>query len=345
MITDMAVLTREQLRSQIRENKMAPVYLFFGEETYLRDLAVKTIADKIFNDGDLREFNESAISLANSDLRDALAAAEQFPMMSQKRVVRITEVRITDAGRKETVKEEHEKALAAYLNNPCETTVIFFVADELDKRRKVSKLLLEKCTAVEFTALSDGEVIAWLKGRMEDFGARADDKTLQYLIGMIGNDLRKAAAELEKLAVASLPDGIITKELIDQLISNSRELSNFALTDHLLAKNRIRALETIHKLLDDGAEPLMILGLIASNYHRLALVKDLMKQGLDPREVSRAVSMPYGKQEEFKATARRLEWEKLTHILRRLADVDLAIKTSVATPRLQIEMLVCELTA
>jgi DNA polymerase-3 subunit delta len=341
----MAVLTREQLRSLIRENRIAPVYLFFGDETYLRDLAVKTISDKLFGEGDLREFNETEVSLSNTDLRDALAAADQLPMMSQKRVVRVTEVRISDSGRNVTVREEHETALESYLNNPNPSTVVFFVADDLDKRRKVSKLLLEKTTAVEFAALSDQEVVGWLKDRLKEFNARADDNVLRHLVGLIGNDLRKVSGELEKLAVASLPDGVVTVGLIDQLISNSRELSNFALTDHLLAKNRSRALETVHKLLDDGAEPVMLLGLIASNYHRLALVKDLMKQGMDRRDVARAVNMPYSKQEEFMTMARRLETEKLSHILRRMAEVDLAIKTSLATPRLQIEMLVCELTS
>lgn len=341
----MAILTREQLRNQVRENRIAPVYLFFGVETYLRDLAVKTISDKIFKEGDLREFNESVISLANTDLRDALAAADQLPMMSEKRVVRITEVRISDTGRNVTVREEHEASLAAYLTNPNKSSVVFFVADDLDKRRKVSKLLLENTVAVEFTALSDQEAVGWLKTRLEDLKARADDQVLRNLVDLTGNDLRKASNELEKLAVASLPDGIITGELVEQLISNSRELSNFALTDHLIGRNRIKALETVHKLLDDGAEPVMLLGLIASNYHRLAIVKDLMKQGLDRGAVAREVKMPYGKQEEFLATARRLEQEKLTHILCRMAEVDLALKTSLATPRLQIEMLVCELTA
>src|ERR1700755_2721926 len=101
----MGVLTREQLRVQIRENKITPVYLFFGAETYLRDLAVKTISDKIFAPDYLREFTESAISLSDSDLRDALAAAQQYPMMSQKRVVRVTELRVSDSGRG-SLKEE-----------------------------------------------------------------------------------------------------------------------------------------------------------------------------------------------------------------------------------------------
>lgn len=345
----MAILTREQLRNQIRSGEVAPVYLFFGAESYLRDVAVKTISDKMFGEGDLREFNETEISLANSDVRDALSAANQLPMMAQKRVVRVSGVRVSDTGRKDNIKdtltEDDEKALVEYLDDPCKESVVFFIADILDKRRKVSKLLLEKCTAVEFTELTDQEIVGYLRDRLKDFGASADENVLRHVVGLVGNDLRKVSSELEKLAVASLPDGIITNELVEQLISNARELSNFALTDHLLSKNRARALETVHKLLDDGAEPVMLLGLIASNYHRLALVKDLMKQGMERKDVARAVNMPYSKQDEFMAMARRLETEKLTHILRRMAEVDLAIKTSLATPRLQIEMLVCELTA
>jgi GTP-dependent phosphoenolpyruvate carboxykinase len=58
--------------------------------------------------------------------------------------------------------------------------------------------------------------------------------------------------------------------------------------------------------------------------------------------------LPYGKQEDFLATARRIDIEKLTWIMQRIAGADVAIKTSIggggmSGSRLQIEMLVCEL--
>jgi len=127
-------------------------------------------------------------------------------------------------------------------------------------------------------------------------------------------------------------------------VPNSRELSNFELTDYLLAKNRTRSLQILHKILDDGAEPLMLLGLIASNFHRLFLAKELMRNGVERSEVARTMRLPYSKQEEFLAAARRADAERLSWNLQRIAQTDLAIKTSQATPRLQIEMLVCELT-
>ena len=143
----------------------------------------------------------------------------------------------------------------------------------------------------------------------------------------------------------TLPSGHISVEMVDELVGRSRELSNFELTDHLVARDRRRALETLARLLDDGAEPLMLIGLLASSYHRLALAKDLMSRGAPEQEVFRVVNMPFSQRKEFLATARRADADALARRIRRIAEADLAIKTSQATPRLQLEMLVCELSA
>ena len=154
----MAVLGREDLRNQLIKGEIAPVYLLFGEETYLRDLAAKFIADKTLTDSGLREFNETVFSLADSKIEYALSAAEQMPMISSRRVVRITEVVISASGKKETLKEEDETVLMRYLARPSESSVVIFVAAELDKRRKISKILLENSVAVEFNTLSEMEL-------------------------------------------------------------------------------------------------------------------------------------------------------------------------------------------
>jgi DNA polymerase-3 subunit delta len=340
----MKILSREDLKNQLIRSELAPVYLLFGEETYLRDSAARFIADKALTDSSLREFNETVFSLADSKIDYALSAAEQLPMILARRVVKITEVVVSATGKKDNLKEEDETVLMRYLSRPSETSVVIFVADDIDKRRKISKLLLENCVAVEFTPLSEIELMTWAKGKLKEQNADIEERALRYLVGLVGNNVQKITTEIEKLAVAALPDSLITFELVEQLVPNSRELSNFELTDYLLAKNRTRSLQILHKILDDGAEPLMLLGLIANNFHRLFLAKELMRNGVDRNEVARTMRLPYGKQEDFLATARRADAERLAWNLQRIAQADLAIKTSQATPRLQIEMLVCELT-
>ena len=346
----MNILSREDLRSQIKRQEFAPVYLLFGAETYLRDLAAKTIGDKVLADSSLREFNETEFSLNSSLVQYALAAAEQLPMVASRRVVKITDVIVSTTGTKDNLKEEDEANLTVYLKRPSPSSVVIFVANELDKRRKISKLLLENSVAVEFAELSDEELLSWARTKLKDLKAEADDRALRHLIGLVGNNVRRLTNEIEKLAVAALPDSLITFELVESLVPDSRELSNFELTDHLLSKNKSRALQVLKKILDDGAEPLMLLGLIASNFRRLFMSKELMRQGVERMEFSLIMKLPYIKHEDFLAAARRADTEKLTGIMQRIAETDAAIKTSIggggtAGSRLQIEMLVCELVA
>lgn len=331
----MSTLTREALRRALKEQRLEPLYLLFGAEDYLRDRAARAISEAVLKDAPLREFNESAYSLTGTDVQQAIAAAEQLPMMAPRRVVRITDF--------SKLREADEEALVRYVTRPAESSVVIFVADELDKRRRLSKTLLEVCASVEFAPLGETELAAWAKGRLKELKTETDERTLHQLLALVGSDVRMLSNELEKLSAAAIVTGRITMEMVDQLVGRSRELSNFELADHLIARNRARALQVLHRLLDDGAEPVMLIGLIASNYHRLSLAKELMTQQRPKEEVFRLVGMPYSKREEFLATARRTESDILTRSIKRIAAADLAIKTSQATPRLQLEMLICEL--
>src|SRR5205085_2287816 len=203
----MGTITREELWRRLKAGRVEPLYLLFGPENYLRDAAARAVADAALKGAALREFNESSYSLAGVDVQQAIAAAEQLPMMGARRVVRVSDfARLRDAD---------EEALVRYVTRPAESSVVVFIAGELDRRR---------------------------------------------------------------------------------------------------------ALATLSKLLDDGAEPVMLIGLLASSYHRLALAKDLMARGAPNEEVFRIVPMPLGKRKDFLATARRADARELERRLRRIAE-------------------------
>ncbi len=51
----------------------------------------------------------------------------------------------------------------------------------------------------------------------------------------------------------------------------------------------------------------MLLGLIAYNFRRLFLAKELMKQGVERKEVARIMRLPSANKKNFLATARRTD--------------------------------------
>jgi DNA polymerase III subunit delta len=347
----MPVITREELRGQLKRLELSPLYLLYGQEAYLRDLAARTIADRSFTANDLRDFNESTFRLqSEDDLQRALDTARQLPMMAHRRVVRVEDVRISATGYRDTVTDKSTDALTGYLTDPAPDTVLIFVADELNGNRRVAKLLKEYCVAVEFTRMDERELAAWARRQFKDAGAEIDEYTLRYLLSRVEPDLRRISNEISKLIAAALPQSVVTADLIDGLVPHTRELSNFELTDHLMAGRSREAMQTLAKVLDEGTEPLALLGLISYNYRRLLMVKDMMARGVDRNQVVKILNMRYRDQEPFLAAARRIDRKTLTNAIDRLSQVDLAIKTSAggggpSAARMQLEVLVAELAA
>jgi DNA polymerase III subunit delta len=337
----MTTLSRAELDQSLRAGRLQPLYLLVGCETYLRDSVARNLADIALSGTLLREFNESSFSLLTDSAMAAIAAAEQLPMMSERRVVRIKDFA--------KLGETDEEIIIRYLSRPVPSTVMLFVADDLDKRKKLTKALLTSCAVVEFPAVKDAEAKAWARTRLKELKTIADDRVLSKIVSLVGTNLQALRSELDKLAAAALESRQITMEMVDQLIGRSRELSNFDLGDHLVAGDRRRALETLHRLLEDEVPPVMLLGLIASNYHRLALAKELLKRGARD-EVYRLVYGPPAKRDAFMNTLQRSDGSQIARGIQLIAAADLAIKSSLGGgggkgARLQLEVLVCELAS
>jgi len=330
----MKALSRAELERSLNEGKIQPLYLLSGPERYLRDAAARAITNAALANTLLREFNEVSFSLLSDDVRAAIAAAEQLPMMSDRRVVRIRDF--------SRLLEAQEDVLIAYVVNPVPSTAVIFIADELDKRKKATKTLLDRCTVVDFSPLKDAEAKTWVMKRLKELKTEADDQVINEIVRLVGTDVQTLFMELDKLASGAADTGRITLPLVEELIGRSRELANWDLTDQLLAGNRKKALETLHRLLEDDAEPLMLLGLIGSNYRKLALGKQVLMHKGESQVFKYVYVQPF-RQREYLNALRRADAAKLAHAIQLIADVDLAIKTSQATPRLQMEMLVCEL--
>jgi len=331
----MTVRTRKDLLQSLKQGKIEPVYFLLGPESYLRDQAARAIADEALRETLLREFNDTTFSLKTGDARAAIAAAEQLPMMSPRRVVQIRNFsKLNEAG---------EEILLAYINRPVETSVVIFNTDDIDKRKKFTKKLMSGA-AFEFPPLNNAELTTWARMHLAELKADAAPAVVSRIVELVGSNVRSLANELNKLATAALPSANITMDLVEELVGRSRELMNWELTDHMLSRNRARAVKTLQHLLDDGAPPVMLIGLIASTYRRMALAHALLSKGTPPKEMFRQVPMPPFKQSSYLQMLSRVDGRKLAQQMVRIAEADLGIKTSKATPRMQVELLVSELT-
>jgi DNA polymerase-3 subunit delta len=326
----------EDLRREIEGGRVQPLYLFVGEEQYLQVRALRLLYATV--DEALRVFNVSTFSIgsesgAGSKTTAAMVidAANQMPMMSARRIVVVREF--------DKIKEDEQELVLAYLKRPAPTTTMVFQAVSPDKRRRLTAALIKACAVVTFDLLDESRAKRWAEDQLKRRGCTIEPAALSLLIGLTGAGLTRLVNELEKLA-AYADGGTITGTTVQELVPRAREHTSWELWDAINTRDRKKALRLMERLLDD-TDALPILGSLASLYRRLLAGKQLLEGGASTQEVKNETGQW---SDAFIGRLRRASRAEIVHGLRRIAEVDNAIKNSEGPPRLQMQYLIAELT-
>ena len=131
-----------QLKKQLKEHTLGTLYLFHGEEAYLRDHYLDQVKKQILTPG-LEEFNLHVIQGKDTTPRVISEAVDCLPMMSERTMVLVTDYDLFKAS------ESHREELVALFSDLPEYVCLVFVYDlieyKADARTKIFKLT---CTDV-----------------------------------------------------------------------------------------------------------------------------------------------------------------------------------------------------
>ena len=328
-------LTVADLDKKIDSGEVDLLYLLLGEEAYLKDHLIKKLTLTV--DESFRDFNVSRHSLADTSIVEILDAARQTPMMAKRRLMVVSDL--------DKIKDEASTdALIDYLGHPADTATLVFLAVSLDGRRRYAMALQKACIVVKCDHLEDAQARGWAEKYLRARGVAIEVSALNILVGLTGGNLLRLQNEMEKLITYAGNAKRITSPDVESLVTRTKQHTAFDLGDALIADDRKKALRLLHRLIADKNEPVAIVGMLAWAYRRALITKDLMMQNAPMNEISREAKVsPY--KQEFFAQIRRIDLKTITFAVKRIAEVDLAIKTSSGTPTLQLEHLICELTS
>ena len=256
-------------------------------------------------------------------------------------------------------KLQHEDVILNYLENPQEKTRIFFVENNLDKRKKIYKELikLEKTGSVEikeFATPANFNFDLWIKNRATKLGGKIENNAVNILAislgkGMAQKDRNKnlkqsynlweADNEISKLV--SYCDGReITDEDVRLLVQSKVDMNIFNLIDSISSKNKSGSALLLNRQIEKGLNEIYILTMFVYQFRNLLKIKSLLEQNLSNQEIAVKAKMhPFVIQKSVEQ-CRRFEMEDLKKIYQKLFDADLAIKTGKINPRLALDLLV-----
>ena len=327
------------LKQAIKEKTPAPLYVFHGEEAYLRsywlDRLYKLLIDPVTEAFNYHVFTSETFSA--QALQDSLDAQ---PMMAERSLIRIDDVDLFK------LPEDERNACAALLSEipPMRTVVLVYETTEYkpDKRMKALSSALEGAVEVCFRTPGERELVVWLTRHFQSRGKTADSRTCQYLIQMTGGDMTRLLGEIEKLCAYTQGEEI-TRAEIDAVVEPVLEAVVFELSDAIASGRFDAALHKLETLLQMQEEPIPILGAISSQMRRTLTAKILLRAGRGVKELMALcgiASYPASKTLEF---ARRMPDRFCEQAVLLCLETDERMKTSFDEPARLLELLVLRL--
>ena len=298
----------QPLLDDIRERKFAPLYLLGGEEAFYLDALSDAVEAHSLEEHE-RDFNQTILYGRDSDLDQVLAAARQFPMMAERRLVLVKEAQEL---REWKSKDKLEK-LAAYADNPVASTVLVLVQRNKmpDKRLGAVKRIQQAGVVFQSTKIRDYKLPEWIEGFVQSKGRRISPRTAQVMAEYLGNDLKKVAGELEKLFIALPEGGEVSDTLIEQHIGISKEYNIFELTGALAEKDVGRVTRIVQYMrANEKSNPVpRILPVLTNYFSRVLTFHHLPSH--DPSAVASALRVHPFAAKEYARAARNYPARKV----------------------------------
>jgi len=293
-------------RTHIASGALGPLYLIVGEDQAEKTALVAAFGDVV--EADLRAFNVERLYSGEVQVQHLLDSVRILPLLAPRRVLIVMQAEKLFEPKRQTSDTERDlEALAAYIQAPEPSTTVVFVAEALDRRRKLAKLLEKHAVVIECGTLTDGgEAVQWIRARVAEQGLAIEPEAAALLVQRAGLDVARLRGEVERACLFAAGRKAVTLADAREVTGAAVSLDEWAVVNAMRNGATAQALRELALLLDAGGVPFAILGQIRSYAEKL----------------------PSARQERaFDALLR----------------TDLALKTSAGDPQVLLERLVVEL--
>ena len=314
--------------NNIKKGELSPVYLLVGEEGYFIDETVKRLKEAI---GPEEEIEMSTFDLEEVPVDAVIDEADTIPFFSERKLIIAKNASFLKATEKGKEKIDHDiKRLEAWLANPSDFSVTVFIApyEKLDERKKVTKMMKEHAFLVQAETPKEQDLAVWIQSIVKAEGNSISQNAIEQLVAMVGSNMLQLQMEIEKLTLYIGDGGEITTTLVEDLVAKTLEQDAFKMLNAYFANDSVGALSIYHDLLRQKQEPIMLVGLLASNVRTMSNVFYLLKKGYHPQQIAKNLKIhPYRVKLMVEQRNRPSE-ESLLKALYQLAEVDLQLKST-----------------
>ncbi|MFV0498521.1 MAG: DNA polymerase III subunit delta [Bacilli bacterium] len=289
----------------------------------LIDKQVKLLKNKL---EETREVEVIKYDMEISSLEEILEEANSYSMWSKFKLIVCTNANFLTAKGIDNsdIKNDYD-LLDEYIKiDSMISSVVFIVNGEFDKRKKIYKSLIKKCKLFELDNFDNNKIINLVKNRIDKALKTISDEDAKYVCERLSYNLSLIFVELDKLCL--IEEDVITRGVIDILITRSVDDTIFELTSAIIACDIKKAYDIYNYLIMNKEEPIAMIAMTANQFRLLLQVKGYANQGLGEKEIASKLKVhPYRVKLALKNKG--FNRNMILRYLDKLCDIDYNIKT------------------
>ena len=328
----------ETLKKDLSAGKPGRLYIFHGEETYLRDYYLDKLRDTVLTGG-LGEFNRHDLDAKGMNPHALEEAVDCLPMMAERTLVLVTDYDLFKAGERD--REEYIRILPSLPDYCCLVFLYDLIDYKPDARTKLAQAVKKSGTAVNFVRQGQRELTDWVRRHFKALGKEIDPRLCGELIFLCGDLMHNLQQEIGKIgAYAKGP--AITRADIEAVATPQLDAVVFRIADAIGEKNYDKAAKILGELYQMQKSPYEILSALSKQLRQLYSAR----LALDGRRNAAWVAQLWGMRypaDRLMVSARRFSLPWCRRAVTRCAQTDLAMKSTGQDPKELLTTLLLEL--
>ncbi len=321
------------LKNTWNKKTFAPVYLFYGDEDYLFEELVADLIPKALEPEET-DFNLDILYGNEVDPVQVVNIASAFPMMAQRRVVRLKSANLI---------KKNLNILASYVEKPAPSTILILTASKIDGKDKSWKRIKNNSVVVETKPLYDNQIPDWIRSYMASRGREITPEAIRLLHASTGNSLRALSAEIDKILLSIGDEKQLNVAQVEAVVGTSKSYNIFEFCDSIGGRNLPGSLHILSQMIQMGESPVGMLAMLIRHYYILSKLKELQSQRLADKEMAKELKLHPFFLKQYRQQAQKVGRRQLNAVFRYLMEADEQLKTSYQKPGLVLEILLVKI--
>lgn len=316
----------KKLTQDLSAGKLAPVYLFYGNEPGPMRAMVDAIRKAVLEAG-MEAFNHERFRGRELDGMGAvLEACAQLPVMTGRRLVELDDPEAVGKGDEGKAGQD---ALVKYIADPNPTTVLVLVSSGIDGRSRLVTATKKIGVVEKFEQIRrDRDAVDFVLDEAASQKVSLSSEAAELLVSLVGTGQSELLAALERAVLHAGPGNPVSASDVQAVAAHTRDAVIFELTDAVGMGERDRALAVLARLFAEtsAGEIGQANAALAMLIRQMRLVFVAKSAGGNPSRIASMAGVPPFVARKLAGQARSIDDRRLKRAYAGLARLDRDLK-------------------